>query len=321
MNQTARDAGELHVIFGTGPVGRALMAQLTDMGKRVRMVNRSGRGDLPESVTVISGDAADPDFARQAAEGASVIYQALNPTYHLHATLFPPLQAAVLAAAAHVGAVLVSMENLYMYGPTHGKPMTEDTPYNSPSAKGQARARMTEELLAAHRSGHVRTVSARAADFFGPGVTNSHLGERVFPQALAGKPAQVLGDLDARHTMTYVPDVARAMIVLGQTESAWGQAWHVPSPPTQTVRQIITRVYKLAGAEPKIQRLPTWTARLVGLFNPTIRAVLEEIYQFEDDFVMDHSKFAAAFGDISTPLDQALTTTLDWYRNHFPPSA
>ena len=75
------DNSELHVVFGTGPVGLAVMDDLVGKGKLVRMVNRRGRARVPEGVEVVGGDAADPTFAREASEGASVVYFALNPPY------------------------------------------------------------------------------------------------------------------------------------------------------------------------------------------------------------------------------------------------
>src|SRR5918997_5345145 len=94
------DNGELHVVFGTGPVGLAVMDELLKKGKRVRMVNRGGRASVPEGVEVAGGDATDESFAREASEGASVVYFALNPPYTRWAELFPPLQAGASAGAA-----------------------------------------------------------------------------------------------------------------------------------------------------------------------------------------------------------------------------
>ena len=118
------DNGELHVVYGTGPVGMAVMDALVRRGRRVRMVNRSGRSDVPEGVEVVGGDATDGAFAREASEGASVVYFALNPPYTQWTELFPPLQAGVIEGAAAAGAKLIAVENLYMYGLTGGRPLT-----------------------------------------------------------------------------------------------------------------------------------------------------------------------------------------------------
>src|SRR3954465_6817249 len=159
---------ELHVVFGTGPVGLAVMDDLVRKGKRARMVNRSGRADMAEGVEVVGGDAADPTFTREVSAGASVVYFALNPPYDKWPELFPPLQTGVLEGAASAEAKLIAIENLYMYGLTGGRPLTEDLPYAPNTRKGTVRARMSNELMEAHTSGRVRVAIGRASDFFGP---------------------------------------------------------------------------------------------------------------------------------------------------------
>ena len=163
------------------------------MGNAVRAVSRH-RPPALAGVDWRAADAADPEAAADAAKGASVIYQCLNAPYAQWPERFPPLQRGVLAAAERTGALLVSLENLYGYGPTGGKPMTEDLPLAATGVKGRARAAMTAELLAAAQAGRVRIAIGRASDFFGPGVTEgSVLGERVFGNALAGRRADFIG--------------------------------------------------------------------------------------------------------------------------------
>lgn len=307
---------ELHVIFGTGPVGLAVMDELLTKGKRVRMVNRSGKANLPAGVELVSGDASDPTFARQASQGAMVVYQALNPPYTKWPELFPPLQKAVLEGAAAAGAKLVSMENLYMYGSPNGLPMTEDMPYEAHTRKGQVRAKMAEELLAAHKSGKVRAVLARASDFFGPRVLLSAMGDRVFPAALAGKAVQVLGKPDMPHTYTYMPDIGKALVILAERDEALGQAWHIPNAKTVSTRQFIEMIYSEIGKQSKIQVAPKLILRIMGLFNGNMREVLEMLYQFEQPFIVDHRKFEQAFGNHATPLSEAIRQTVAWYRHH-----
>jgi nucleoside-diphosphate-sugar epimerase len=189
------DNGELHVVFGTGAVGMAVMDALVQRGpRRVRMVNRSGRARVPHGVEVVGGDATDEAFTREASEGASVVYFALNPPYNKWPELFPGLQAGVLEGAASAGAKLIAMENLYMYGPTYGRSLTEDLPYAANTRKGRVRAMMSKELMEAHKSGRVRVAIGRASDFFGPRVLASAAGEQVFGRAVQGKSAQVAGD-------------------------------------------------------------------------------------------------------------------------------
>jgi nucleoside-diphosphate-sugar epimerase len=284
----------------------------------VRMVNRSGRASVPEGVEVIGGDATDEVFAREASDGASVVYFALNPPYNKWPELFPPLQAGVLEGAASAGAKLIAMENLYMYGPTGGRPLTEDLPYAPNTRKGAVRARMSEELMEAHTGGRVRVAIGRASDYFGPGVLVSAGGEQVFGRAVQGKSAQVAGDPDQPHTYTYAPDVGRGLTILGEREEALGQAWHLPSPETLTTRQFVEMIFEEVGKPARIQAASKILLRAMGLFDPGMREMIEMLYEFEEPFVVDHSKFQQAFGEQATPLREAIGETVRWYRSKRP---
>jgi len=114
----------LHVVFGTGQVGRALVAHLAGSGRSVRTVSLHQPAMLVDGVDWRVADASDPEAATDAASGASVIYQCLNAPYTKWPKCFPPLQRGVLIAAERAGALLVSLENVYGYGPTGGQPMT-----------------------------------------------------------------------------------------------------------------------------------------------------------------------------------------------------
>jgi nucleoside-diphosphate-sugar epimerase len=307
-----------HVIFGTGAIGLATMEALRRRGERVRMVNRSGTAPVADDVEVLGGDAGDPAFATGAADGAQVVYQTLNPPYHRWVELFPGLQAGVLAAAQASGARLVSMENVYMYGRPAGQPLTEDRPYAAHTRKGRLRARMARELLAADQAGRVQVAIGRASDYFGPrGGAQSNLGDRVVPAALAGKTATVLGDPDQPHTYTYIPDIGEGLAVLGEHPDAPGEVWHLPNDPeTRTTRQLVEVIYRLAGqAEAKVRGTPVLLLRAIGLFNPTVRELVELQYEFEESFIVDSTKITAKFDLHATPVEQALADTVASYRS------
>lgn len=304
-----------HVVFGTGQVGRLVAEQLVRRGDQVVAVNRTGRADLP-GVEVLGGDATDPGFTRQAAAGADVVYFCLNATsYARWAEEFPPLQRAVLAAAGEAGARLVVLENLYAYGPTRGRDLVETLQARPTSAKATTRAAMTEELLAAHRDGRVEVAIGRASDYFGPGAAHSALGDTVFGSAVTGRTAQVMGDPDQPHSYSYTPDVAAGLVTLGRHPAATGQIWHLPVAETRTTRELVEQVYRLAGQRPRLLAAGRTTLRLVGLTRPAMREYLHTLYQFTDRWVVDDRKFRSAFGDLATPLDDALAATWQWFRD------
>jgi nucleoside-diphosphate-sugar epimerase len=305
---------QLHVVFGTGQVGSALAAHLTGMGLAVRTVSRDRPRALADGADWRAADVTDPEAAADAAKGASVVYQCLNAPYDQWPELFPPLQRGVMAAAEQSGALLVTLENLYGYGPTGGRPMTEDLPLAATSIKGRTRAAMTGELLAAAETGRVRFAIGRASDFFGAGVTQgSTLGERVFGNALAGKRADFIGNPDLPHTYSYVPDIAAGLATLGTDARATGQVWHLPGPPTVTTRAFLNLVAREVGHPVTIRYVPKLALRALGLVNPILRELAEVSYQFEQPFVLDTSKYESAFGAAGTPLAAAISATVSWY--------
>jgi nucleoside-diphosphate-sugar epimerase len=311
--------GRLHVVLGAGAIGLAVAEALVKRGEAVRVVNRGGRAEVPDGVEVLAADVADADAARRAAAGAAVVFQCLNPPYDKWPELFPALQAGAMAAAEAAQAKLVVMENLYLYGRPGGRSLTEDSPRHADTRKGKLRGRMSAELFAAHRAGRVRVAVGRASDYFGPrGGAQSMLGDRVVPAALAGRPARVLGDPDQPHTYSYIPDIGEGLVVLGEGDEALGHAWHLPNPETRTTRQLVEAIFRLAGHQPRVRAAPALLLRLLGLFNPVVRELNEMAYEFEEPFVVDSSRFEATFGVRATPLDQALETTVDWYRQRAP---
>jgi nucleoside-diphosphate-sugar epimerase len=304
----------VHVVFGTGQVGSALVEHLTGLGVEVRAVSRHRPVGFSQDIDWRAADAADPESASDAAKGAAVIYQCLNASYTAWPQQFPPLQHGVLMAAEQTGALLVSFENVYGYGPTGGRPMTEDLPLSATTVKGRTRAAMTDDLLAASATGRVRIAIGRAADLFGAGVTESSLGRQFFPNAVAGKKVDFIGDPDLLHTYSYVPDVAAALARLGTDERAVGEVWHLPGPETVTTTVILAMVEARLGHHVGIRVMPRLALRALGLVNPMMRGLAEMAYEFEEPFVLDTTKYRTTFGGQTTPLGKAIETTVDSFR-------
>ncbi len=302
------------MVFGAGQVGGALSARLAGLGLEVRAVSRRRPAALADGVDWLAADASDPEAAVAAAEGAAVIYQCLNAPYTDWPRRFPPLQRGVLCAAERQGALLVSLENLYGYGPTGGRPMSEELPLAATSVKGRTRAAMTRELHAAAEAGRVRIAIGRASDFFGAGVTESTLGERVFANALAGRRADFLGNPDLLHTYSYVPDIAAGLATLGTDERAVGGVWHLPGPETVTTRDVLALISAEVGHAVAVRSLPKLLVRGLGVFNAMMRELAEMAYEFEEPFVLDTSRFESTFGGAGTPLADAIAATVDSFR-------
>jgi nucleoside-diphosphate-sugar epimerase len=308
-------ADGLQVVLGaSGGTGRAIVDELVRGGRRVRAVGRGGMADLPGSVERVTADLYDPDDAARAVDGASVVYHAAQPPYAEWIGNFERMNDAIALAAGGAGARLVFADNLYLYGPG-GSPMTETTPQRATDRKGAQRRRLAADLLARHVRGEVEVAIGRSSDYFGPHGRNTGAGERVFGALVAGKAAAAVGSIDVDHSFSYLPDLARAMVVLGDRDEAAGRAWHLPVTDPMTVRAFLERAFAVAGVPPRIRVDGPLMLRVAGLFVPMAREVGVVLYQWTQPFVSDWAAFDAAFGPFErTPLDEALATTIAWWR-------
>jgi nucleoside-diphosphate-sugar epimerase len=303
----------VHAVFGaSGGAGSAVVRALTERGEEVRAVTRGG-GELPAGVEDVRADARDADAAGRAAAGASVVYHCVNVPYPSWPAVLPDVMDSLIRAAGDAGARLVYCDNLYMYGRVRG-PITESTPRTADGPKGRLRARLAETLIEAHGKGRVQATIGRGSDFFGPGAENTVAGMLVFRAVARGRTARWIGALDQPHSQNYIDDFARGLITLGTEDRALGEAWHIPPTLTMTGREFIQRVWQVAGARPRVGVFPRWMIRLAGIFDRSMRELPELLYQFEEPFVLDGSKFADAFGDPEpTPVDTAIERTLEWH--------
>jgi nucleoside-diphosphate-sugar epimerase len=264
----------LHVVVGKGPVGTTTAEALVARGHEVRVLSRSG-GRSTGALEHRQVDATDAEALTAATRGAAALYNAVNPAYHRWPTDWPPVAAALLAAAERTSAVLVTMGNLYVYGRPTG-PMTPDSPLAATDTKGRVRLAMWEQARDAHRAGRIRMTEARAADFVGPQVPagHSHL-VRQLSALRKGRRAWVVGDPDAPRSWAYMDDVAETLATLGTDERAWGRAWHVPSTPARSQRQaLVDLAAAMHAPEPRVSGIPWPVLSAVGLAVPMMREVV-----------------------------------------------
>jgi nucleoside-diphosphate-sugar epimerase len=307
-----------HVVLGTGAIGRAIMDELVKRGESVRMVNRSGKmAEVPSGVELIASDLYDQVKVKDVASGARVVYQASQPKYNEWTEKFPALQKSILDGLTGSNVTLVIVENTYMYGATNGTPMTEDTPHNPHTRKGRLRAGLSEATLAAHRAGKLRVTAGRGADFFGPWGLPSSMGERTFFPLLHGKAGEVTGRVDIPHTYTFTKDFGKALVLLGERSEAEGQAWHVPNDrPHITQGELLKMFAEEAGVTVKTYSMGKFGWSVLGLFAPAAKEMVEMVYEFDQPFVVDSSKFEKTFGMKATPMKKAVKETVAWYKSH-----
>jgi nucleoside-diphosphate-sugar epimerase len=299
------------VIFGYGPVGRATGELLARRAQAFRVVQRSSPSDLPVGGSFAPADIENLDQVRAAIKGAKQIVLSIGLPYFgkVWRKLWPLAMHNIIEAAAEIGARLVFVDNLYMYGP-QTVPLIETMPLTDFGVKPAVRAEVTRIWRAASDAGRIRVAALRAPDFYGPGCTNSHLGEFAFGALAKGKTAQFVVSPDQPHDVAYVPDFARAVVtLLDAPDDAFGQAWHVPCAPTRTLRDIFALGAAALAVKPKAMVLPRWSLAPLGLFMPVIGEMREMQFQWDRPYRVDASKFAKRFWSDATSFETGAPAT------------
>jgi nucleoside-diphosphate-sugar epimerase len=292
-----------HVIVGAGAVGSAAALLLADRGDHVRIISRHGSGPEHQAIERIAADATDAERLSSLAAGAAALYNCANPEYHRWFTDWPPLHAALLAAAERTGAVLATMSNAYGYGEVDG-PITAQTPLAATQPKLRLRADMWREALALHQAGRIRATEVRASDYI---EANSVALQPISKALLAGSRGYSAVPLDVPHSWTSVSDAARALVTAATDERAYGQAWLVPTNPPLTVRQLAARFVQANDAPPaRVMAIPYPVLWASGLFSPVIRELRITRYQFARPFVIDSSATTSMFGLQPVAMEDAL---------------
>jgi nucleoside-diphosphate-sugar epimerase len=303
-------------IVGYGAVGRETAKILAARGDRVIVVQRKRPKNLPDGAEYVEADVLDLESLRRACAGCAAVICCLGFRYdsRIWEKAWPLAIDNFLAVCAQGRARFVFADNLYMYGP-RDRPLTEDMTLTDFGRKPKVRAQITRKWMTAHQAGRVEVAAVRASDFYGPDVENSVLSNFAVKPLLHGKAALIPYPPDHPHDFTYVPDFARALVTLFDAPSdAYGQAWHAPNAPTQSLRALIERAAQKIGVAPRMIILPKPLLHLIGLFDRQIYELIEMRFQTEKPYFVDSSKFAGRFGGEATPFEAGLDATIASYR-------
>jgi len=302
-----------HLIVGLGPIGQHLAAHLVEQGEEVHTLSRRS-GLAPQGAREHRGDILDAESGAHF-KSMDVVYHCANAPYQLWEQRLPALWTAVLENACRQQNRLVIVSNLYAYGEPEN-PLTADHPWQARTRKGRVRIAVEGAVKKAAADGRLQACVVRASDFYGPLVRDSALGSRFFPALTAGKPATFYGSLEARHSYSYAPDVARAMAALGRLSRYDRFEYLVPNAPPLTPRELSRLLSDLTGHPVRPRIMGKTTLRLGGVFIPAAKEMIEMLYQWERDFIAEGREEAALLGVQPTPLAEGLAATLEWYRNN-----
>lgn len=298
------------LLGANGVIARELSRALAAHTPHIRQVSRHP-ARVNAADEVFPADLLDAQATADAVAGSEVAYLVAGLKYDASVweAQWPRVMRNVIDACKRHGTRLVFFDNVYAYGLVEGV-MTEETPFNPASRKGEVRAKIVTMLLDEMRAGNLQAMIVRAADFYGPGAVQSIPHATVFERLRAGKTPQWPGNPAAAHTFTFTPDTGPAVALLGNSPGAYGQTWHLPSShEPMTGAEFVRLACEAAGRPYKLQVAPRWLLRMMGLFVPVLRENDEMMYQFERDYRFDSSKIATAYGLQATPYADGIART------------
>lgn len=305
------------IIGSGGTIGIPLAKELRKYTTDIRLVSRNPK-KINEQDELFPLDVRNFSEVSKAVEGSEVVYVTIGFDYKLSVwqNTWPPFLESVIRACKDHGSKLVFFDNVYMYAKSAIPHMTEESPLDPPSRKGMVRKQLNEMIMKEVQSGALTAMIARAADFYGPDTDKSVLAETSAKNLLKGKKAQAFGNIDKIHTYTFTPDAGKATALLGNTPDCYNQVWHLPTTKERlSTRQWIELIAEDIKVEPRIQLIPIWLLKVIGLFNTTIREFPEMLYQNQMDYVFDSSKFESRFGIKATSPREGVKMMMDYLKS------
>lgn len=290
------------IIGSGGAIGIPLAKELKKYTDQIRLVSRNPK-KINETDQLYQIDLNDISQVDKAIAGIEVVYVVIGFEYKLSVwqEIWPAFMKAVIDSCKKHNAKLVFFDNVYLYDKSAIPHMIETSPIHAPSKKGEVRQQLHEMIMSEVEKNNLTALIARSADFYGPDNKSSALNMMVVDNLMKGKKAQAFGNINKIHTYTFTPDAAKATAILGNTTDAFNQVWHVPTTKEKlTNMQWVQLIADELKVEPKIQTIPLWMIKLLGLFIPIMREFPEMIYQNEQDYIFDSTKFEKRFAVTAT---------------------
>lgn len=303
------------ILGSTGTIGNVLARSLTQYTDKIRLVSRNPK-KINESDILVSADLLSIDDTLKAVEGSDVVYLTVGLKYDINIwrTQWPKLMKNVIEACKKNNSKFVFFDNIYIYGKVDGW-ITEDSPIKPDSEKGKVRAELHKMIMNEVEQGNLKAMIARAADFYGPDTPLGFVNVLVFDNYKKGKKAQWMLDVNKKHTFTYTPDAGKATAILGNTESAYNQVWHLPTDKNVlTGKEFIELAAKASGVKPEYTVLKKWMLNMVGLFVKEIKENNEMLYQNNSDYLFDSTKFEKALNYQPVSYEEGIKTTVESIR-------
>ncbi|MEO8399271.1 MAG: NAD-dependent epimerase/dehydratase family protein [Ignavibacteriaceae bacterium] len=302
------------ILGSTGVIGNELAKALSVYTNKIRLVSRNPK-QVNGNDELLPADLTDKEQTLNSVKGSEIVYLTVGLEYDINVwrSKWPIVMHNVIDACKKHNSKLVFFDNVYSYGKVNGW-MKEQSPLNPSSEKGKVRKQISEMILEEIEKGNLKAIIARAADFYGPKAP-SFVNVMIFENFKKGKRAMWLVNDKVKHSFTYTPDAGKATAILGNTEDAYNQIWHLPTDINALTGKEITELCaKDFGAESKYIVLPKWMLKIIGLFNKTIKENNEMLYQYDSDYLFDSTKFEKRFNFKPTSYTDGIKETMKFMK-------
>jgi nucleoside-diphosphate-sugar epimerase len=298
------------ILGSTGVIGKELAKALPQYTNKIRLVSRNPK-KVNDNDELASANLLNGEEIIKAVEGSEVVYLTAGIQYDIKIWQrdWPVIMKNVIEACKKNKSKFVFFDNVYSYGKVDGW-MTEESPIKPDSEKGKVRAELTKMIMNEIEQGNLKAIIARAADFYGPNTPLSFVNIMVFENFKKGKKAQWFIDVNKKHSFTYTPDAAKGTAILGNTESAFNQVWHLPTNKNViTGKEFIDLSAKAMGVKPEYMVVKKWMTQMLGLFNKVIKESVEMLYQNDSDYLFDSTKFEKTFNYEPDSYEEGILAT------------
>jgi UDP-glucose 4-epimerase len=245
------------VTGGSGFIGRHVVAQMTEGGATVRVVDRQPHPD--PSVDIVLGDITDRAVVDRAMAGGidsvvhlaaetSVLRSVQRPEETFTTNILGTQNVLEAARVAGVSSLAFASSNA-VTGPMEEPAITERsrlrplTPYGSTKAAG-------EMLMSAYTAAYgVRCGCVRLTNVYGPGMqAKDSIIARLMRAIRLGTRFEIYGDGEQVRDYVHAHDVVAAMR-LALTDERWTGPMVIGAGSSLSVHQVVQAVRDVSGAE------------------------------------------------------------------------
>lgn len=298
------------ILGSSGVIGKELAEALPKYTNKIRLVSRNPK-KVNDGDKLVKADLLNAEEVFKAVEGSEVVYLTAGLQYDINVWKrdWPVIMKNVIDACMKNKSKFVFFDNVYSYGKVDDW-MTEKAPVKPDSEKGKVRAKLNEMIMNEAKQGNLKAIIAKAADFYGPDTPLSFVNIMVFENFKKGKKAQWMLDVNKKHSFTYTPDAGKGTAILGNTDSAYNQIWHLPTNKNVlTGKEFIELSAEAMGVKPEYMVVKKWMLSIIGLFNKVVKENNEMLYQIDSDYLFDSTKFEKAFNYKPISYEEGIINT------------